>query len=209
MSGLIFSLKTQPTFALDCSYLTPDKLAKLTINQIALLPLGQHINSPQVADYFEFSGETSDTIIFDCSAEKLDFIGAKMQRGTIVCKGNVGDRLGDQMRRGTILVDGNAGDYTASHLVAGTIAVFGDVGKYTGFGMRRGTVLLNQNPMLHTTMQDCGLHTLGFLPILLNSFRAFDTRFKQVKPQPVRRFAGDLGVDGKGEILVLNQEVLK
>lgn len=209
MSGLIFSLKTQPTFALDCSYLTPDKLAKLTINQIALLPLGQHINSPQVADYFEFSGETSDTIIFDCSAEKLDFIGAKMQRGTIICKGNVGDRLGDQMRRGTILVDGNAGDYAASRMVAGTIAVFGSVGQYTAFGMRRGTVLLNQHATFHATMQDCGEHTLGFLPILLKSFDAFDTRFKHIKPQPVHRFAGDLGVDGKGEILVLNQEVLK
>ena len=205
MSGLILSLKTQPTFALDCSYLTPEKLAKLSKSQIETLSLGTNKFSPQVADYFTISGEVSDTITFDCNAEKLDFIGAKMQRGTIICKGNVGDRLGDQMRRGTILVDGNAGDYTASHLVAGTIAVFGDVGKYTGFGMRRGTVLLNQNPMLHTTMQDCGVHTLGFLPILLSSFVSFDTRFSQIKPQSVRRFAGDLGVDGKGEILVLTQ----
>jgi formylmethanofuran dehydrogenase subunit C len=209
MSGLIFSLKNQPTSGLDCSYLNPEKLAKLSKSQIEKLPLSRQENAPQVADYFTISGDTSEIITFDCDAKKLDFIGAKMQRGTIICKGNVGDRLGDQMRRGTILVDGNAGDYAASRMVAGTVAIFGDVGKYTGFGMRRGTILLDQKPTLHATIQDCGVHTLGFLPILLNSFRAFDTRFKHTKPQAARRFAGDLGVDGKGEILVLNQEVLK
>ncbi len=107
------------------------------------------------------------------------------------------------MRRGLILIEGNAGDYCASRMIAGTIGVLGNVGAYAGFNMRRGTLLLKQQPVLHATLQDCGIHTLPFLSLLTKSFANLDTTFKHLKLNRVQRFVGDAANKGNGEILVL------
>ncbi len=138
-----------------------------------------------------------------------DFLGGAiigerrgMRGGLVIIKGNAGDRVGDQMRRGIILIEGNVGQYCASRMIAGTIGVLGNVGEYIGFGMRRGTLLLTQTPKLHATIQDCGTHTLPFLSLMFKAFQDLPTRFAQIKQNRVQRYAGDLGNDGKGEILV-------
>jgi formylmethanofuran dehydrogenase subunit C len=139
-----------------------------------------------------------------------DFLGGAstglrkgMRGGTVIVKGNAGDRAGDQMRRGIMLIEGNAGDYCASRMIAGTIGVLGSVGNYAGFSMHRGTLLLSKAPKLHTTMQDCGTHTLPFLSLLFKSFALYDTKFSKLKTQRVQRFVGDASCKGNGEVLLL------
>ena len=138
-----------------------------------------------------------------------DFLGAAligdkkgMKGGTILVSGNAGERTGDQMRRGMILIEGNAGKYCASRMLAGTIGVLGDVGEYVGYGMRRGTLLLAKTPKLHTTIQDCGTHTLPYLSLMFKSFIGLPSKFSQIQQNRVQRYAGDLANDGKGEILI-------
>jgi formylmethanofuran dehydrogenase subunit C len=203
MIALTFTLKSKPAFKMDCSRLTPNGLAGLSLTQIKNLSLTNSKNSAKVSDYFEVSGSDTENIIFTNPSSQLDFIGHKMSHGSIICQGDVGDRVGDQMRRGLILIDGNAGDYCGSRMVAGTIGIYGNVGKYVGFGMKRGTILLKNKTDFHATIQDCGTHDLPFLALLFQSFKTFPTKFNQVKTQRVKRFAGDLACNGNGEILVL------
>ena len=138
-----------------------------------------------------------------------DYLGAAivgdrkgMKGGIVIVKGNAGERVGDQMRRGMILIEGNVGRYCASRMLAGTIGVLGHAGEYIGYGMRRGTLLLSQTPKLHATIQDCGTHTLPFLSLMFKSFSGLPSQFAQLNQNRVQRFAGDIGNDGKGEILV-------
>jgi len=140
-----------------------------------------------------------------------DFLGAAlpgnkmgMKGGTILVKGNVGERAGDHMRRGNILIEGNAGDYCGSRMTAGTIAVMGQTGKYLGYAMRRGTLLLWNQPVLSANFNDCGAHTLAFLPILFASFKKFNSKFAQASAgfNRVQRYAGDMAEKGRGEVLV-------
>lgn len=140
-----------------------------------------------------------------------DFLGGAlpgnkqgMKGGTVLVKGNVGQRCGDHLRRGQILVEGNAGDYCGSRMVAGTIAVMGSVGRYAGYAMRRGTLLLWNQPQLSATFNDCGSHTLSFLPMLFASFKSLNSRFAEAGTafNRVRRFGGDMAETGRGEILV-------
>ena len=126
-----------------------------------------------------------------------------MRGGTVIVKGNAGERTGDQMRRGLILIEGNVGSYCGSRMLAGTIGVLGDVDDYIGYGMKRGTLLLTKTPKLHATIQDCGTHTLPFLSLMFKSFRNLPSKFSKINQNRVQRFAGDVGNDGKGEILVL------
>ena len=210
MSHLTLTLKTAPTFKLNCSALTPNNLVGLSLEKIAKLKLGTSKNSPQVADYFDInfekinpkikSGGDANHIVFKNSCAQLDFIGANMSQGKITVCGDAGDRLGDKMRRGVILVEGDAGDYAGSRMIAGTLGILGKMGAYTGFAMKRGTILLAQTPILHATMQNCGEHTLLFLSLLFKSFE--NPQFSAIASTRVQRFAGDLSVNGNGEILV-------
>lgn len=140
-----------------------------------------------------------------------DFLGAAlpgnkkgMAGGVVIVKGNAGDRVGDHLRRGAILIEGDAGAYLGSRMTAGTIAVLGKVGPNIGFAMGRGTLLLAQVPVIPATFNDCGTHTLGFIPLLLKGFAGLDTRFAGMSDslKRVRRYAGDMCGLGKGEILV-------
>lgn len=141
-----------------------------------------------------------------------DFLGAAlpgnkkgMSGGLVVVKGNAGDRAGDHLRRGSILIEGNAGDYLGSRMTAGTIGLMGKAGPHLGYGMGRGTLLLVQTPeSIPATFNDCGPHTLSFLPLLLKSYSKTDTRFAELAGSlsRVRRYAGDMSSIGKGEILV-------
>ena len=204
MSNLTFTLKTEPDFKLNCDVLTPNSLAGLSVKKIEKLKLGTSKNSPQVADFFDVSGNDTNHIVFKnspkCNMAQLDFIGANMSQGKITVCGDVGDRIADQMRRGVILVEGSVGDYAASRMLAGTLGILGKCGAYTGFAMKRGTVLLAEPPKLHTTIQDCGEHTLPFLSMLFKSLE--NPQFSAIASTRVQRFVGDLSVNGNGEILV-------
>lgn len=219
MTALTFTLKENPVFKLNCSQLTPNKLAGLPIEKILAITLNINI---KVVDFFEVDGDNAEEIIFKKSTSQLDYIGHKMSRGcitieadcgdflganmqggTIICHGNAQDRVADQIRRGLVLIDGNVGDYCCSRMVAGTVGVFGNAGKYVGFGMKRGTLLLLKTPDLSATIQHCGMHTLPFLALLFQSFKPFTTKFNRVTSQRVQRYAGDLACNGNGEILVL------
>ena len=219
MKPLTFTLKKNPIFKVNCSQLTPDKLAGLPLEKILEITLN---NSAKVNDLYQVNGEVNQSIIYkNCTPQLVyigykmsrgqitiegdcgDFLGANLQGGSIVCTGNAGDRVGDLMRRGLILIDGNAGEYCGSRMLAGTIGVFGSVGEYVGFGMKRGTILLKNKTDIHATIQDCGTHNLLFLALLFQSFRAFPSKFSTLKNQRVQRFGGDLACDGNGEILVL------
>ncbi len=141
-----------------------------------------------------------------------DFVGGArpgykngMTGGTVIITGNSGDRTGDHMRRGYILIEGNAGDYCGARMVSGTIAVLGQVGTHLGYAMKRGTLLLQQAPAkgISANFNDCGSHTLAFLPLMLASFKKLDSKFADLETfSRVQRYAGDLGGIGMGEILV-------
>ncbi|HEY9193934.1 MAG TPA: formylmethanofuran dehydrogenase subunit C [Methyloversatilis sp.] len=128
-----------------------------------------------------------------------------MAGGLLLVGGNAGDRLGDRMRRGQILVSGNAGDYCGTRMIAGTIAVAGSLGAYPGYGMKRGTLIVDALPAhMLPSFVDCGAHRLGFLSLLYASWKGLPGVFGRLDAGActVRRFMGDMGVTGRGELLV-------
>lgn len=149
--------------------------------------------------YLEINGNAGDFLGGALPGNKMG-----MKGGIIVVKGNVGARAGDHMRRGMILIEGNVGDYCGSRMTAGTIAVMGSTGRYLGYAMRRGTLLLWNKPQLLASFNDCGAHTLGFLPLLFTSFKTINSKFADaaIAFNRVQRYAGDMSEVGRGEILV-------
>ncbi|HYS67752.1 MAG TPA: formylmethanofuran dehydrogenase subunit C [Paraburkholderia sp.] len=127
-----------------------------------------------------------------------------MTGGTLTIHGDAGARLADRMRRGLVLVGGDAGEFAASRLVAGTICVAGQLGPHYAYGMRRGTLLLAQRPaQLPPTFAEGGRGFDVFWALLVRSLAREIAPFSQWRAMKLpARYAGDLAVDGRGEILI-------
>ena len=127
-----------------------------------------------------------------------------MTGGTLAIGGNAGERLADRMRRGLVTVAGNAGAFAASRLVAGTICVAGQVGEHYGYGMRRGTLVLATAPAtLPATFVAGGRGFDVFWALLVKSLANEAAPFSRLAPDRLpQRYAGDVAVDGRGEILI-------
>jgi formylmethanofuran dehydrogenase subunit C len=140
-----------------------------------------------------------------------------MTGGLLAVQGNAGARLADRMRRGCVLVAGNAGDFAAARMVAGTIGIAGQPGANYAYGMRRGTLLLlHEPPRIPPTFAAGGRGYDVFWALFVRtlaaqrdtlaaafgsevSFAPFLTLAASALP---RRHAGDLAVDGRGELLI-------
>jgi formylmethanofuran dehydrogenase subunit C len=127
-----------------------------------------------------------------------------LRGGLVAVAGSVGARAGDRMRRGMMLIAGDAGAACGARMVAGTIAVAGRLGPLPGLRMRRGTIIAGGAPEgAPDTFADTG-------PADLTIFKLLGRKLGMAAPwleplltaAPLRRLAGDLAVDGKGEILL-------
>jgi formylmethanofuran dehydrogenase subunit C len=171
------------------------KSGQITVNGNA----GLYVACEMKKGTLEINGNVGDFLGGALPGNKMG-----MKGGTIVVKGNAGARVGDHMRRGLILIEGDAGDYCGSRMTAGTIAVMGSTGRNLGYAMRRGTLLLWNQPQLMPSFNDCGAHTLGFLPLLFASFKTINSKFAVASQafNRVQRYAGDMAEMGRGEVLV-------
>jgi formylmethanofuran dehydrogenase subunit C len=70
--------------------------------------------------------------------------------------------------------------------------------------MKRGTLLLWNQPEISASFNDCGSHTLAFLPILFASFKTLNSKFadSSLAFNRIQRYAGDMSELGRGEILI-------
>lgn len=152
MSALVFTLKIQPSQRIDLSPLTPDHLAVKSAADIAAIELQCGKQKLRTDAVFDIAGDDTNDIVFQNSSNKLDFIGSKMQSGSITVHGDAGAYLGFQMKKGTITVHGSAAAYAASGMAGGFMTIDGNVGDFLASaipgdkkGMKGGTVLVKGN----------------------------------------------------------------
>ena len=126
-----------------------------------------------------------------------------MRGGTLLVRGDAGARLADRMRRGTVVVHGNAGDFLASRMVAGTLALAGRCGAHAAWGMRRGSlVFAGPTPALSATFVPVGANADVFWQLLARDLARFGEPFATLPRRRPVRHAGDLAVQGKGELIL-------
>lgn len=162
---------------------------------------GDWVASGMISGRIDISGSVGDYLGAAAPDERFGMVD-----GLVTIWGSAGDRIGDRMRRGQILIHGNAGAYTGSRMIAGTILVLGKAGPYTGYRMKRGTIILRGSlQQLSPGFRSCGYLKMEFLRLLFRQIAKMGRRFaflREFGPE-VRRYAGDLSTDGKGEIFIL------
>jgi formylmethanofuran dehydrogenase subunit C len=138
-----------------------------------------------------------------------DFLGAPfpgemqgVRGGLVLVRGRAGQRAGDRMRRGIIVVERAAGDYPASRMIAGTMIVLGPTGRLPAYLMRRGTLILAEGAALSPTFLPCGKFELAFAAMLAEHLKRESRAAARLLRGGFERYAGDMAVTGKGEVLV-------
>ncbi len=136
---------------LEAPSVAADRLAVLSADAIARLPV-QHGNAAAVlGDFFTITGDPSDaeiTIEGDCNPIK--WLGAKMAGGRLTIRGPAGTHLGSGMTGGAIEVHGNVDDWAGAEMRGGIIRIHGSAGDHAGAaypgsrrGMRGGELLID------------------------------------------------------------------
>jgi formylmethanofuran dehydrogenase subunit C len=129
-----------------------------------------------------------------------------MRGGTFIIHGRAGARLADRMRRGTLVVHGDVGELAASRMVAGTLALGGRCGTHLGYGMRRGSIVLAGGApaaqAMGPTFVPVRANADVFWQLLARDLARFGGAFAGLASRRITRLAGDLAVQGKGELLL-------
>jgi formylmethanofuran dehydrogenase subunit C len=141
MSALTFSLKMPLQFAINCAALTPDGLAKRTLNEVAAITLYHGKQAMRVDELFDISGDDGASLRFLNTSDKLDYLGANMRSGRIDIAGDAGAYLGFGMKGGEIHCLGNTQDFAACNMQEGLMIIAGNTGDFLGgaaTGLRKG-----------------------------------------------------------------------
>jgi len=126
-----------------------------------------------------------------------------MSGGEIVIEGSVGADAGARMRRGLLFIGGDAGDTIARAIIAGTVIVLGQIGPQPALGSKRGTLVAVGGVNIPVTYRYACTYEPPHVRVALVYVRR---RFNLTIPPEVvggryRRYCGDAGTVGKGEIL--------
>jgi len=132
VSALAFRLREPPPERLDLSPLVPQRLAGLGHGEIERLALGTSRMGLVVGDLFAVSGDDPADIRLEGGSDRLDLVGARLDRGRLTVAGDVGQRLAFAMTGGTIRVEGSAGPFAASGARGGAVRIAGDAGPSAG-----------------------------------------------------------------------------
>jgi formylmethanofuran dehydrogenase subunit C len=126
-----------------------------------------------------------------------------MTGGEILVSGSVGNEAGMRTRRGLIAVGGRAGADLARDIIAGTVVVFGRIGERPGSGSKRGSIIALGGIEVPSTYRLACTYEPPFVRLLMTylSRRFGATVRNAILSGRYRRFCGDAGPPGKGEIL--------
>lgn len=125
-----------------------------------------------------------------------------MTGGIVIVRGDAGPDAAMRLRRGTVVVEGNAGAGAARAMIAGTLAVCGRAAGIPGLMMRRGTLLLGHRPDPWVGFVPAEMASTVFLKLLADFLRLHSPRAAALASGAAVRLAGDLAVDGRGELLL-------
>lgn len=117
------------TPSIDCSGITPDRLADDPPAAVARRVADAGGGPVALGDVFDVSGSAADGgLEFAGDMRRCWGVGAGMAAGRIVVRGGVGRGAAAGMCGGRLEIEGSAGDWLAAAMQGGTVHVLGDAG---------------------------------------------------------------------------------
>jgi formylmethanofuran dehydrogenase subunit C len=160
--------------------------------------VGDEAGMAMTGGVLHVSGNAGDRL---CAATPGASTG--MTGGDAIIRGSAGREAGARARRGLIVIGGDTGPQPARDIIAGTVVVFGRTGAAPGLRSKRGSIVAVGGIAIPSTYQYACTYEPTFIRLLMLYLRRtyqWPIRDDVVSAQ-YRRFCGDAGDPGKGEIL--------
>jgi formylmethanofuran dehydrogenase subunit C len=140
--SLALTLHTPPAVPLEADVLSPTRLAGLSANAAARLPVVYGNQQAALGDFFRLQGggAADGELHLTGDLARVKRVGAGMTQGRIVVHGPVGMHLGVAMSGGEIVVEGDAGDWVGAEMTGGRIVITGNAGHMAGSATRGAAV---------------------------------------------------------------------
>lgn len=128
-----------------------------------------------------------------------------MTGGEIVVTGSAGADAGARARRGLVVVGGDTGAAPGRAMIAGSVVVLGRAGASPGSGNKRGSIVVAGGVDVPATYREACVFEPPHVRLTMTYLRRRYglTVDERVVSGRYRRYCGDAGHPGKGEILVL------
>ncbi len=197
------SLRAPLTEPLQVESLTADRIAGLSEREIAALPVCLGAHKARLGDFFDVKGERSDRVRVAGALSNVHGVAAGMAGGELVIDGDGGGGVARGMTGGLVAVSGDVGVDAARAMLAGTLVVFGRMGAGAGRGSKRGSIVALGGIDVPVTYWLACTYEPPHVRVLLTYLRrryglTIDDRMIDGK---YRRYCGDAGNPGRGEIL--------
>ena len=220
--AVTLSLRAPLSEPLDVEGVTADRVAALSEREIAGLPVRLCAREARLGDFFDVRGGRSARMRVEGALAQVNGLGAGMAGGELVIDGDAGRRVAAGMtggeivvmgsagaevaaraRRGLVVVAGDAGADAARAMIAGTLVVFGRTGARSGRGSRRGSIVALGGIDVPVAYWCACTFDPPHVRLMLTYLRRryglkVDERMVSGR---YRRYCGDAGNPGRGEIL--------
>ena len=178
------ALRTPLDTALEVERVTADRFADLSERDIAALPVWVGARRAQLGEFFTVRGERSIRVRVEGSTARVHGLAA----------GSAG---------GEMIIEGDTGDQPARAMIAGTLVVLGRTGAQPGRGSKRGSIIAVGGIEVPITYWHACTYQPPHVRLTMTYLRrhyglAIEDR---VAGGAYRRYCGDAGDQGRGEIL--------
>jgi formylmethanofuran dehydrogenase subunit C len=141
MKTLTLVPKEVTAIPVEAEVISPTAVAGMSLKEVQGLNVYQGKVRLTLADHFDASGEVAETpadqvIVVEGDASHVKYMGAAMDAGTLVVKGDAGMHAGSQMTGGTLTVEGSAADWAGAEMKGGLLRIDGDAGHLLGAAYR-------------------------------------------------------------------------
>jgi formylmethanofuran dehydrogenase subunit C len=126
-----------------------------------------------------------------------------MSGGEVIVHGSAGAEVAARARRGLVVVGRGTGAEPGRAMIAGTLVVFGAAGPYPGIGNKRGSIIAAGDIDIPATYRYACTYFPSYVRMLMTYLsRTYGLgQAHAVLGSPYRRYCGDVGIPGRGEIL--------
>jgi formylmethanofuran dehydrogenase subunit C len=148
--ALVLTYHGQTAVPVEVEGILPSAVRGLALAEIERMEICHGKQKLPLAEMFRVSGDPSDgRMEWEGELSGVHWIGARLDGGEVLIRGNAGRHVGSEMTAGSIRVEGTAGDWLGGQMRGGTIYVCGSAGHLVGAayrgsprGMTGGTILV-------------------------------------------------------------------
>ncbi len=166
--------------------------------------VGHDAASGMTGGVLQVAGDAGDRLAANAPGASRGMTG-----GDVLVAGSAGAEAAARARRGLVVIGGDCGESAARAMIAGTLIVLGRTGAHPGRGSKRGTIVAIGGITVPATYQyACTFQPPHVRLVITYLARQYGLHVDDAARDGLyRRYCGDAGDPGKGEILEWVQSV--